>query len=65
MEVIRKIRKSWGVSIIWIEHKMDAVFSLCDCIVVLDYGAMIAQGPPKEIAKDKKVVEAYLGEPLT
>jgi branched-chain amino acid transport system ATP-binding protein len=64
MEVIRGIRKSWGISLIWIEHKMDAVFSLCDRIVVLDYGAMIAEGPPSEIAKDKKVVEAYLGEPL-
>ena len=64
MGVIRGVRKAWGISIIWIEHKMDAVFNLCDRIVVLDYGSKIAEGYPKEIAKDKKVVEAYLGEPL-
>jgi branched-chain amino acid transport system ATP-binding protein len=65
MEVIRVIRRTRGISIIWIEHKMDAVFNLCDRIVVLDYGKKIAEGDPKEIATDKTVVEAYLGEPLT
>jgi len=64
MEVIRTIRETRGISIIWIEHKMDAVFNLCDRIVVLDYGKKIAEGKPKEIATDKSVVEAYLGEPL-
>jgi branched-chain amino acid transport system ATP-binding protein len=64
MEVIRTIRKSRGVSIIWIEHKMDAVFNLCDRVVVLDYGQKIAEGAPREIAQNKTVVEAYLGEPL-
>ena len=63
-EVIRSIRENRGVSIIWIEHKMEAVFTLCDRIVVLDYGQKIAEGHPKEIAADKRVVEAYLGEPL-
>ena len=63
-EVIRAIRENRGVSIIWIEHKMEAVFTLCDRIVVLDYGQKIAEGNPKEIAADKRVVEAYLGEPL-
>jgi branched-chain amino acid transport system ATP-binding protein len=65
MDVIRTIRKTRGISIIWIEHKMDAVFNLCDRIVVLDYGKKIAEGDPKEIATDKTVIEAYLGEPLT
>jgi len=64
MEIIRVIRKTRGVTIIWIEHKMDAIFSLCDRIVVLDYGEKIAEGIPREIAHDKAVVEAYLGEPL-
>lgn len=64
MDIIRTIRKTRGISIIWIEHKMDAVFNLCDRIVVLDYGKKIAEGSPREIATDKKVVEAYLGEPL-
>jgi len=65
MDVIQNIRKTRGISIIWIEHKMDAVFNLCDRIVVLDYGKKIAEGKSKEIATNKKVVEAYLGEPLT
>ena len=61
MAVIEDIRKIRGISIIWIEHKMDAVFNLCDRIVVLDYGVKIAEGQPKEIAANRKVVEAYLG----
>jgi branched-chain amino acid transport system ATP-binding protein len=65
MDVIQNIRKTRGISIIWIEHKMDAVFNLCDRIVVLDYGKKIAEGESKEIATNKKVVEAYLGEPIT
>jgi branched-chain amino acid transport system ATP-binding protein len=65
MEMIRAIRKTRGVSIVWIEHKMDAVFNLCDRVVVLDYGRKIAEDVPKEIAKNKTVVEAYLGEPLS
>ena len=65
MAVIQHIRKERGISIIWIEHKMDAVFNVCDRIVVLDYGVKIAEGRPKEIAINNKVVEAYLGEPLT
>jgi len=65
MGVIQDIRKKRGISIIWIEHKMDAVFSVCERIVVLDYGVKIAEGTPKEIVCNKKVVEAYLGQPLT
>jgi branched-chain amino acid transport system ATP-binding protein len=64
MAVIRSVRDRHGISIVWIEHKMDAVFTVCDRIVVLDYGKKIAEGSCKEIATDKKVVEAYLGEPL-
>ena len=65
MDVIRDIRKSRGISILWIEHKIDAVFNVCDRIAVLDYGRMLTVGKPDEIANDKKVVEAYLGEPVT
>jgi branched-chain amino acid transport system ATP-binding protein len=64
MSVIRQIREMHKISILWVEHKMDAVFSLCDRIVVLDYGKKLAEGEPKEIATNKKVVEAYLGEPV-
>ncbi len=43
---------------------MDAVFKLCDRVVVLDYGRKIAEGVPGDIARNKLVVEAYLGEPV-
>ena len=61
--LIQEIRASRGISVLWIEHKMDAIFSICDRIVVLDYGKKIAEGAPGEIATNEKVVEAYLGEP--
>lgn len=61
--LIQEIRASKGISVLWIEHKMDAIFSICDRIVVLDYGKKIAEGAPGEIAASEKVVEAYLGEP--
>jgi len=62
MSVIQEIRGSHNISILWIEHKFDAVFNVCDRIVVLDYGRILAAGEPREIANNKKVVEAYLGE---
>ena len=65
MGLIKEIRETRGISILWIEHKIDAVFNVCDKIVVLDYGRMLAEGNPEEISNNEKVIEAYLGEPLT
>jgi branched-chain amino acid transport system ATP-binding protein len=62
MTVIQDIRTNQGISILWIEHKIDAVFNVCDRVIVLDYGQLLADGDPKTVAADKKVVEAYLGE---
>jgi branched-chain amino acid transport system ATP-binding protein len=61
--LIQELREKKGISILWIEHKMDAILNTCDRIVVLDYGEKIAEGKPKDIVNNEKVVEAYLGEP--
>lgn len=60
--VLKRIRDELGISIIWVEHIMGALMSLVDRVVVLSYGALIAEGTPKEISNDKTVIEAYLGE---
>ncbi|MFL0194928.1 ABC transporter ATP-binding protein [Clostridium sp. WILCCON 0269] len=61
MKLIKWIRDEFKISILLIEHDMKLVMGICERLVVLDHGQMIAEGTPEEIRKNPKVISAYLG----
>ena len=62
LQKIREIRNDKGVTILFVEHLMQAVMSISEQVVVLDHGELIAMGTPAEVSKNEQVITAYLGK---
>jgi branched-chain amino acid transport system ATP-binding protein len=62
IRLIREIKKDFSLTILLIEHQMRVVSDLCQRVVVLDFGVTIAEGTPREIQANPRVLEAYLGK---
>ena len=61
MNTIKFIRDEFGICILLIEHDMNLVLGICERLIVLDHGRIIAKGEPNEVVKNKQVIEDYLG----
>ncbi|WP_280823436.1 ABC transporter ATP-binding protein [Pseudaminobacter soli (ex Li et al. 2025)] len=61
MEHVRRVRDERDITIMLVEHDMQAVMGLCDRITVMNFGQLLTEGAPEEVRTDPRVIEAYLG----
>ena len=61
MKIIRRLVEEENVAVILIEHAIEFVMTVCDTLMVLNEGEIIAEGPPEEVRRNREVLEAYLG----
>ena len=60
--VVRRLAEEWGMAVLVVEHDMNFVMGVCDQVMVLDFGNLIAAGPPEDIRSNPAVIAAYLGD---
>ena len=63
LDYVEEIRRTEGVTFLFVEHDMDVVMTRADHVIVMAEGAVISEGPPEEVRSDDRVIDAYLGQP--